>query len=219
MSNNSRTLLRATSVIALAAAFAPDPAWAQVGHDPAHSPYQDLRASHQVTFAGGYLAGGGGEAGAGPKQGPVAGLRYSLSVSGSLELGAGVYGGRLDRHLTDTTLVQSVLIADVGFTLRLTGPKTWHGWMPYLGASMGLVTRNTVIQDSTFGRPFQFGPRLGLRRYGAGPVSLWIEGWNPIWRLRYPNSWQSGDPPRVTTAREWVHNPTLLVGLSFILRT
>ena len=223
MSNHPRTSLGATVFVALMTVFAARPAPAQVGHDPAHSPYRDLRASHQITFSGGYLAGGGGEAGVGPKQGPLAGLRYSLSLSGSLEMTVGVHGASLGRFLIDSGGVarQSVIIADAGFTLRITGPKTWHGWMPYVGASMGVASGSTVAQDSSgfaFGNPFQFGPRLGLRRYG-GPVSLWIEGWDPIWRLRYPATWQSGATPRVTVGREWVHNPTLLVGLSFILRT
>src|SRR3990172_9237483 len=175
MSNNPRTSLGTTALVALVTAFAPPTALAQIGHDPAHSPYRDLRASHQITFTGGYLAGGGGEAGVGPKQGPLAGLRYSLSLSGSLEMTVGAHGGSLDRYLIDSaaTVRQSVLIADAGFTLRITGPKTWHGWMPYVGASMGLATGSTAIQDSTFGKSFQFGPRLGLRRYGAGPLSLW----------------------------------------------
>src|SRR3990172_3477562 len=224
MSNNPGTSLRATAFGVLVRALAARPAPAQVGHDPAHSPYRDLRASHQITFSGGYLAGGGGEGGAGPQQGPLAGARHSPSLSGSLEMTAGVHGASLDRFLVDSGTVarQSVIIADAGFTLRITGPKTWRGWMPYVGASMGLATGSAVVQDSSgfaFGNPFQFGPRLGLRRYTGGSVGLWIEGWDPIWRLRYPANWQSGDPPRVTAGREWVHNPTLLVGLSFTLRT
>ena len=205
----------------MAAVFFAVPTQAQVGHDPERSPYRDVRASHQITFSGGYLGGGGGEAGAGPKQGPLTGVRYSLSLGSSLEMRVGVHGARLERFLFDTagTRRQSVMIADAGFTLRLTGPKTWHGWMPYVGGSMGLAAGATLSQDSTFGRPFQFGPHLGLRRYGAGRLSLWIEAWDPIWRLHYPLTWQSGDPPRVTQPRQWVHNPTVLVGFSFILRT
>jgi len=224
MSNNSLRPFGSMALLALATALAPSAA-AQVGHDPEHSPYRDLRASHQITFSGGYLAGGGGQAGAGPKQGPLAGLRYSLSLSGSLEMTVGVCGASLDRFLVDGggTARQSVFIADAGFALRITGPKTWHGWMPYVGGSLGIATGSRVAADTSkfaFGNPFQFGPRLGVRRYGAGPVSLWVEAWDPIWRLRYPGAWwQSGATPLVSVDREWVHNPTLLVGLSFILRT
>jgi len=58
MSNNPGTSLRATAFAVLVTALAARPAPAQVGHDPAHSPYRDLRASHQITFSGGDLAGG-----------------------------------------------------------------------------------------------------------------------------------------------------------------
>lgn len=224
MSNKPRAPLGTPVLVALAAALAPGAALGQVGHDPEHSPYRDLRATHQLTFSGGYLAGGGGQAGVGPKQGLLAGMRYSLSLSGALETTIGVHGADLDRYLVDSagTARQSVMIADAGFTLRITGPKTWHGWMPYVGGSLGVATGTAVTQDSSgfaFGNPFQFGPRLGVRRYGGGALSLWIEAWDPIWRLRYPGSWQSGATPRVGVDREWVHHPTLLVGLSFILRS
>src|SRR3990172_12644690 len=99
MSNNPGTSLRATAFAVLVTALAARPAPAQVGHDPQPSPYRDLRASHQITFSGGYLSGGGGEAGVGPKQGPLAGLRYSLSLSGALEMTVGAHGGSLDRYL------------------------------------------------------------------------------------------------------------------------
>lgn len=223
MSNKLRAPLGTPVFLALAAALAPTAALGQVGHDPEHSPYRDLRASHQLTLSGGYLAGGGGQASAGPKQGPLAGLRYSISLSGSLEMRIGVHGADLDRHLVDTAVTarQSVMITDAGFALRLTGAKTWHGWMPYVGGSLGVATGTTVSQDSSgfaFGNPFQFGPHLGVRRYGGGRLSLWIEAWDPIWRLRYPGTWQTRAVPLVSVNRQWVHNPVLLVGVSFILR-
>lgn len=219
MSNKPRAPFSTPLIIVLATALAPSAARSQVGHDPEHSPYRDLRASHQVMVSGGYLAGSGGLVGAGPKQGPLGGVRYYLSLSGSLEFRIGAQGARLDRALDSTSILsQSVLIADAGFTLRITGPKTWHGWMPYAGGSMGLAAGSTVAQDSAFGRPFQFGPHVGIRRYGAGRLSLFIEGWDPIWRLHYPLSWQSGATQRVNVSREWVHNPTLMVGFGFTLR-
>jgi opacity protein-like surface antigen len=203
---------------------------AQVGHNPLHSPYHDLRVTHQFTFSGGYLGGGGGAAGIGPRDGPVEGLRYSLSLSAPLELTAGVYAGQLTRYLVDPTapvgqrdagtVTQSVFIADAGFNLRITGAKTWHGFVPYVGFSFGVASGSSVIEDNSgfsFHRPFQYGPHLGVRYYRGSSVSLWVEGWDPMWRLRYPLNFFAGTTPVIDPSAhgqtQWVHNPTLLVGL------
>ena len=205
----------------------------QVGHDPAHSPYRDLRATHQITLSGGYLGGGGGVAGVGPRQGFLAGARFAISLSAPLEAWLGVHGAQLTRHLIDPaappesrsvgTVSQQVVIFDAGFALRITGAKTWHGLMPYVGASLGTATGSTVSDASgfSFGTPFQAGPHVGVRFYGTGPLSLWVEGWDPIWRLRYPTGWTGGSNPVLLPSdpiKEWVHNPTVLVGLGYILR-
>src|SRR5574341_2142073 len=132
MSNKLGSSLSTAFLLGLAIMVSPTRALsqAQVGHDPAHSPYHDLRATHQFTLSGGYLAGGGGQAGVGPRQGPLLGLRYSLSL-GAVELRLGVHAADLDRHMADPTAPpdkqaagvapQQVLISDVGFSLRLTG--------------------------------------------------------------------------------------------------
>ncbi len=236
MSNKYRTSLVANTLLALATALVPHRAAAQVGHDPEHSPYRDLRATHQFTFSGGYLAGGGGRVGVGPRQGPLAGLRYSLSL-GAVELNLGLHAADLERHIVDPTappdkraagvVRQSLILADGGFTLRLTGAKTWRGWMPYLSVTAGAASGGPVDQDNSgfsFSTQFEFGPHLGVRYYGLRPLSLWVEGWDPMWRLQYPLSFTTADPgvaPVLSTSdplREWVHNPTLLVGFSLTLR-
>jgi hypothetical protein len=221
--------LRAAALLAgLSVSFGPA-ASAQVGHNPAHSPYHDLLAKHQFTLTGGVLGGGGGKAGVGPRGGPLGGLRYSLTLSRPLEFTVAVYGAWLTRHLVDPTAPvgqrnvgtapQFVGIGDVGFNLRITGAKTWHGLVPYVGASLGIASGSAVIQDNssfTFHQPFQFGPHLGIRYYSRGSISLWVEGWDPIWRLHYPNVYFSGSTPVLDVSngtRQWVHNPTLLVGL------
>ena len=119
------------------------------------------------------------------------------------------------------------LIADAGFSLRITGAKTWHGFAPYLGFSLGVANGSTVLEDNsgfTFKHPFQFGPHLGVRYYHASSVSLWVEGWDPMWRLRYPLSFFTAATgstpvldPSVQGPTQWVHNPTLLVGFGISL--
>ncbi len=223
----------AAGILVVLTAALPATAAAQVGHNPLHSPYHDLRVRHQFTFSAGYLGGGGGSAGVGPRDGPLGGLRYSLSLSAPLELTIGLYGGQLTRHLVDPTAPvdkrdagtakQSVFIADAGFNLRITGAKTWHGLVPYVGFSLGVANGSAVVEDNSnfsFNRPFQFGPHLGVRYYRGNSVSLWVEGWDPMWRLRYPLNYFTSPigatpvlDPSVHGQRQWVHNPTLMVGL------
>lgn len=223
----------AAACLVLAAAGWPALAPAQVGHEPQHSPYRDLRATHQLLFSGGYVGGGGGVAGVGPRQGLVAGGRFAISLSAPLEAWLAVHGAQLTRHLIDPaappesravgTASQQVTIFDAGFALRITGAKTWHGLMPYVGASLGAATGSAVSDASgfSFGTPFQAGPHLGVRFYGRGPLILWLEGWDPIWRLSYPSGWTGGANPVLLPSdpiKEWVHNPTVLIGLGYILR-
>jgi hypothetical protein len=206
-----------------------------VGHDPAHSPYHDLNATHQFTFTGGFLAGSGGKVGVGPRNGPLAGVRYSITLGSSLEFALGLYAANLERHLVDPTapvdkrnagtVTQSVMIPDAGFNLRITGGKTWHHFMPYAGFSLGVASGAGVLEDNSgfsFNTPFQWGPHLGVRWYGGGPLSFWVEGWDPVWKLYYPQSFFTATPPVLTLSsdpiREWVHNPVLLMGFALILR-
>jgi hypothetical protein len=237
MSNHVARGLLAAACVMLPAGAAPLQGQAQVGHDPEHSPYHDLRATHQLTLSGGYLAGSGGRVGVGPRQGPLFGLRYSLSL-GAMELRLGVHDGNLQRKIMDPTappdkqvadtVRQQVLIADGGFSLRLTGAKTWHGFMPYLGATAGIAAGTAVLEDNsgfTFSKRFTFGPHLGVRYYGGGSLGIWVEGWDPMWRLVYPLSFfqpSTGVTPLLVTGtdpgKEWVHNPTLMVGFSLTMR-
>lgn len=225
------------ALLALPLSAAPLLAQQAVGHDPEHSPYRDLRATHQFTFSAGYLAGGGGRVGVGPRQGMLLGLRYSLTL-GAVELRLGVHGANLDRHILDPTappdkqaagvVRQQVLISDLGFSLRLTGSKTWHGFMPYFGGSLGVAAGSSVPVDNsgfTFSTRFTWGPHLGIRYYPSSGLGVWVEGWDPMWRLVYPLSFFQPDtgvtPVLVTgtdSAKQWVHNPTLMLGFSLTVR-
>ena len=171
--------------------------------------------------------------GGGPRGGPVEGVRYSLTLSAPLELTMAVYASQLTRHLVDPTAAvgqrdvgtakQSVLIADAGFNLRITGAKTWHGFVPYVGFSLGIADGSAVPEDVSlfvFNRPFQFGPHLGVRYYAGSSASLWVEGWDPMWRLRHPLTFFT-NPSAATPAlgpsgqgqTQWAPKPTLMVGI------
>src|SRR2546429_9105181 len=62
---------------------------AQVGHEPAHSPYHDVRRGGVLVFTFGYLGGSRGSVGVGPAEGKTGGIRYEVpfgAVGASLGL-------------------------------------------------------------------------------------------------------------------------------------
>lgn len=214
----------------------PRAAHSQVGHRPEQSPFRDLTVRHALLVQGSYLAGSGGRAEAGPADGPVASLRYTIHLGGAWEAIFGVGGADLQRvvhtpGLDPDTVGQSVLLGEVGFGFLLTGQKTWHGLVPYVAATMGAAFGGNVPADSTSGYRFQtkfhFGPQVGIRWYTSPKFSLRLEGRDLMWRLRYPNSYfdpvtgSTWIPPLLRgrdPMAEWTHNLSLTLALGIAIR-
>src|SRR6266566_3580970 len=69
---------------------------AQVGHEPSHSPYHDVRRGGVAVLAFGYLGGNRGSVGVGLSDGKTAGIRYEVpfgAVGASRGLAPYVGGG------------------------------------------------------------------------------------------------------------------------------
>jgi hypothetical protein len=217
------------------------PLSAQVGHEPRSSPYRDLRIKQTITGFGGYLWGGYGKAGVGPGDGPLAGIRWDVHLGGFASLFLGGSYSDLERVLLDPsqppetrvvgTTTQGVTIIDGGANLLLTGRKTWHGLMPYIGAATGIALGGSVPEDSltnyTFNTKFHFGPTGGFRFFLSRRLHLRAEGRVMFWKLSYPNVFfQPGvDPivppildPTTNSQSEWVTHLTLMIGLGYTLR-
>ncbi len=206
---------------------------AQVGHPPDRSPYRDLRVSHSLIIGGGYVWGSGGKIGAGPSEGPMAGLRYSIHLGGPFEAVIGAAGASLLRAvysngIPSDTVRQEILVADAGLGLLLTGRKTWRGLLPYLGATLGAAFGESVPQDTTgftFRRRFQFGPHLGVRWYLSQAMSIRLEFRDIVWRLVYPRSFfvNPPDQPLLDASadgeRQWTHNPSLTLSIGLRIRS
>ncbi|HEX9581896.1 MAG TPA: hypothetical protein VF970_12400 [Gemmatimonadales bacterium] len=221
---------------ALAASLFPSVGWSQVGHRPEGSPFRDLQVRHALLFQGGYLSGSGGRAAAGPTDGPMVGLRYTIHLGGPWEAIFGAAGADLQRvvhspGLAPDTVGQSVLMGETGFAFLLTGEKSWHGLVPYVAATMGAAFGGSVPADSTSGYQFQtkfhFGPQVGVRWYTTRRISLRLEGRDVMWRLRYPASFFDLVPgslvippllPGFDPDREWTHNLSLTLALGFAIR-
>src|SRR5437879_8347183 len=112
---------------------------AQVGHEPAHSPYHDVRGGGVLVFTFGYLGGSRGGVGVGPSDGKTGGIRYEVPF-GAVGASLGLVYARMNRFVVDpfkdTTSRKSgpstndVVLLDAGLQLILTGRKTWRGFAP-----------------------------------------------------------------------------------------
>jgi len=58
------------------------PAHAQVGYDPAHSPFRDIETTQEVTLYSGYYRAKADVARVAPRSGPMLGAHYQWRVNG-----------------------------------------------------------------------------------------------------------------------------------------
>jgi hypothetical protein len=209
--------------------LAPAPGAAQVGHDPASSPYRDIFGKFILGVEGGYANSSGGDATVGPADGPFGGLRLDINLGGPANVGFEALYASLDRLIIDPSLTaeervvgtekQSILFLMGGMGLHFTGHKTWHGLVPFIGASLGLGFGSDLPADSLLGgfaynTKFVVAPWAGIRWHLGRRLSLRIEARDMIWQLKYPNAFfeapELGEPPvldpLVKGTSEWTHN-------------
>src|SRR5947208_875291 len=214
---------------------------AQVGHDPAHSPYRDiLLHSGPVLFVG-HLGADRGTAGAGTSNALTLGARYEIPAGRALHFqftGAYLHGDRfiIDPRADSSTParrtgpVKSDLgLFEIGMQLRLTGGKTWHGVAPYVGTGLGLMFDVNSPGDTT-GSGYQFGTKLtiafatGVRWYPARRVMINGDVRAHFWRLKYPVSFHDSslapDGSRVIPLSQplsdWTLHPWISLGIGWI---
>lgn len=210
---------------------------AQVGIPPAASPYRDIRPGTMFEGYAGTVMGAGGPLHAGPRDGPVMGIRALLRANATVSLGFGAWGALTKRTIIDPTAApaaqeageadQELIGGEALLQLNATGGKTWHGLAPFLGVGLGLLTAPATNDDAgyEFGTKFYFAPMLGTRIFLGERFSLRAEARGFIWKLKYPATWAleptddpgtADDPHAVNpSARsgEYVVAPTLSVGL------
>ncbi|HET7620837.1 MAG TPA: hypothetical protein VFK39_02945 [Gemmatimonadaceae bacterium] len=221
-----------TILLALVAA----PAAAQVGHRPSESPYHDIPFKQEITLFGGTYQGAIGKAGVGPTGGPVIGARYSIRLGGPVEAVAHVARVATSRMVKDPTKVDEerrlgeqsfgLYMADVGFALNLTGQKSYHRFVPVVGAGLGVVSGSNTPDVGGFkvGTPFALNFRAAIRFVPEGNISARLELSDNMFQLSYPSSYfrspviGSGTPILSTTAgdNQWTHHRVLTLGISYM---
>ena len=210
---------------------------AQVGHPPLSSPYRDIRKGHTFTVLGGYFSGDGGNFNIGPHDGAVFGARYDIRTGGTIQIGASVVHGSLDRFIVDPFVQvanrksgpvrQSVTFADIALQFNVTGGKSWHRLAPFIAAAGGLALAGGTPADTSqyeFGHKFYFAPSAGFRFFLSDRLHLRAEARATFWKLNYPITFQAepveepGAPPVIPTGgklTEWTSSRWLQAGLGY----
>jgi hypothetical protein len=207
---------------------------AQVGHDPAKSPYSDLEYRQEFTLLGGYLRARHDPADILPKSRPMFGVRYEATLTGPLAISSDVITGFGDRNVVNPnkppatrnvgTQSNAVIEADVALAMNLTGTRSWHNLVPQVRAGLGLV-RSAAKDDSSgygFGTPFAFVFGGGVKYVRAGRWQLRTDLTERVFKQTYPDSYYRpvGDQPAVlptSTAKSfYTHHAAFTLGVSYL---
>jgi len=207
---------------------------AQVGYEPARSPYRDAPPSTGPVFFAGYFGGSRGNVPVGISDGNTWGVRYSFSF-GSTSINLGAAYGQTTRQIvnpfvalknnTSGPIDCDVVLLDAALQMAITGPKTWHGLAPYLGATVGVAVGSELGQDTSgysFGTKLTFGPVVGAKYYMGRRVSLSADFRAVFWRLSYPSQFKQPntvDGGRVLSetaaTNAWTVHPWISLGLGW----
>jgi hypothetical protein len=208
-------------------------ATAQVGHAPDRSPYRDRDYNRDWTFFGGQFSGERDPVGVAPTDGPMAGVRWQMHMTGPIYFGLRLAGASVDRRVIDPakrlderelgTEKVPMAFADMALELSLTGHKTWRGLAPFINGGLGVVADLRGANDIgsyRFGVPFTMTLGTGVSWTPAKNWSLRLDWSHYLYRIQYPTTYylKTTEDPAVLPAGAarsfWRRNPALLIGVS-----
>lgn len=210
------------------------PASAQVGHEPATSPYTDLEYNQEITPMFGYVRARHDPAGVAPQSFPAFGLRYEWTLTGPLALSSDLIGGMATRDVVEPTHPlatrsqgterNAIGAFDLALALNLTGQKSWNHLVPQVRAGVGFV--HSAAQDDSsgfaFGTPFAFSVGGGVKYVLGGRMQLRADVTDRIFKLAYPDAYYrtTSDNTAVLDASTprsfYTHHTALTVGVSYL---
>jgi hypothetical protein len=229
----------APAFLAALLAAAAAPLAAQVGPAPDRSPFHDLTTRQTFTLSAGLFGGNEANAGVGWRRGALFAGRLDTRLGGPFDLYVSIGTVASSRFRINTSLdsatrrtgpvSRSLVLADLGLVMNLTGAKTWHGLAPYVGFGVGEVFPSKTEADVggyNAGTNFALIPILGTRWFVTRTIAVRFEVRDYFFRYEWPlryfdpldvNS-NSITPPVLALGfkdKQWTHNFTLSVGLAY----
>lgn len=229
-------------VLAAAAAVASvtaAPLAAQVGFEPAESPYYDLVYRSAFTGYTGWFFAASDVAGVAPQSGPVFGIRWDARIGGPVDFFTRVATVASERTVIDParpladrnrgTVGIPLTMVDVGIGLNLTGQKSWRLLAPALNLGVGLISdlQQEDVGGFSLGTNLAISAGAGVRWVPrSGRLSLRADITDHLYRVRYPGLYY-GDPtipegiPPVLDASvqrsRWTNNVSFTLGAAYQL--
>lgn len=216
---------------------------AQVGFDPARSPYNMIRHGRYWMLSAGQFGGSGGRVAAAPHDGKVLGLQVNFLADKTMQVGVGAFYGSLERRVLDPNeppenqfvrIAQSATFwIDANLHFNLTGGKTWRGLAPFFGGAVGLSITEAIPDDPgafQHRAKIYLAPLAGTRFFLSDRMYLQAEGRMHLWQVKHPQTFGREPPlaPGTPDAphailpdgrlNEWSASPWVQLGVAYTLR-
>ena len=218
-------------------------AGAQIGYEPARSPYRDLERAHELTYFSGYFRADLDPARVAPRSGTMMGVLYQWLVTGPVNLTAEVARVESERRVLDPDrratcatgpVADCKLIAmyrwplyftDFGLALNLTGGRTYHRLVPELRGGLGFVTdfhSQADVGGFAFGTKLSFSYGAAIRWSPGGRYQVRAGFADRVYTVKYPESYFAIAPdssrirPLRTKPSAWLNNGVFTLGLSYL---
>ena len=209
-------------------------AGAQVGHNPATSPYYDLEHAQEVSVFFGAFHGHRDPVNVGPQSGAIYGLHYEYRAGGPAYLIGEVARIQSDRNVLNPFLAsgkgrelgnrsQPLYSADIGLGIGLTGAKSWHHIVPEVTGGLGLMSDFRTSPDTggyKFGTRFALNWGGGIRVVPGGRWQVRFDVKNRMYTIGYPEAFYVAPAggtavvPTTQTKSFWLNNPAFTLGIS-----
>jgi hypothetical protein len=199
------------------------------------SPYRYVEETMSVGLEAGFFLPQALTPDIGPSAAPTVGARYLIRIGGPVsgEVATAFIPTRREIYQNTAATAGEVeleslgtastplLLAEAGFRLHLTGPRTWNQLAPYLSSTAGgafnLAGSTEQERELPTVERFTFGPTLTISA-GAGTdyfvgerISLRVDARNRLWRMTVPQ----GLIGAVRGDARWTNNFTVTLGAAY----